>query len=620
MKKLFFLNGLAFIFLTLFSVSLSAQSGPRYALVIGNASYTNIGKLTNTVNDVRDITAALTKLGYKADLKIDLGERQFAAAIDSYVAKLKSNRNSEGFFWYAGHAVQIKDQNYLLPVDIRIESERSVERGAFSLDGLLRDFEDAHNKVNIIILDACRNNPFPSTSRSAGTRGLATVDVPGDLFIMFSTAPGDTAADGDAGKRNSPFAEAFLKHINSTEIVSLMATDVANETMALTGGKQRPFLRGSIISEKYYSLNPAPASRPAAAPAQNAPARPAATQQPAAKPATARPAPAQQPAAAVSTGTVTVTSEIAGAVLIDGADTGQRIKAQGTVAIQNVSAGQTEVAVRGDDGKLYRLSQPVTVRQGQSVSAILRRPVPAGFARINGGTFTMGSPASEVSRGSDETQRQVTVSGFYMGKYEVTQAEYEAVTGTNPSYFKGSNLPVEQVSWYDAIEYCNKRSVKEGLTPAYTRNGDSVTWNRNATGYRLPTEAEWEYACRGGTGTPFSTGNNITTSQANYNGNNPYNNNAKGAYRGKTWAAGSGTANSWGLYDMHGNVWEWCWDWYGPYDNGARTDPAGASSGAIRVNRGGGWGGYAQNLRSANRGGDTPSSRHYILGFRLVRQ
>jgi formylglycine-generating enzyme required for sulfatase activity len=249
--------------------------------------------------------------------------------------------------------------------------------------------------------------------------------------------------------------------------------------------------------------------------------------------------------------------------------------------------------------------------------------MPDNFVRINGGTFTMGSPISEVNHDSDETQRQVTVSGFYMGKYEVTQAEYEAVMGTNPSNFKGANLPVEKVSWYDAVEYCNRRSQKEGLSPAYAISGigDSrtVTWNRGSNGYRLPTEAEWEYACRGGTATPFSTGNNITTGQANYDGNNPYNNNAKGTYREKATAVGSFAANHWGLYDMHGNVWEWCWDWYGDYSSGAQSNPGGAASGSSRVVRGGSWRYGAQDLRSAFRGSGPPSLRSDRIGFRLVR-
>jgi len=246
----------------------------------------------------------------------------------------------------------------------------------------------------------------------------------------------------------------------------------------------------------------------------------------------------------------------------------------------------------------------------------------------------MGSPANEPERGKDEVQHQVTVSSFYMGKYEVTQKEYKEMMGTNPSNFKGDNLPVEQVSWYDAIEYCNKRSQREGLTPAYTikknqsdpNNKSSldevkwtVTWNKNANGYRLPTEAEWEYACRAGTTTPFSTGNNITTSQANYDGNNPYNKNAKGEYRQKTIAVGSFTPNAWGLYDMHGNVQEWCWDWYGNYSSGSQTDPMGASSGSYRMLRGGGWNYYARSLRSTNRNYTIPDSGSHNYGFRLVR-
>jgi formylglycine-generating enzyme required for sulfatase activity len=251
-------------------------------------------------------------------------------------------------------------------------------------------------------------------------------------------------------------------------------------------------------------------------------------------------------------------------------------------------------------------------------AATPQRPVPDNFVRINGGTFTMGSPANEPGRKDNEgPQHQVTVNSFYMGKYEVTQKEYQEVMGTNLSHFKGDNLPVEKVSWYDAVEYCNKRSQKEGLTPAYTINSKNVTWNRGANGYRLPTEAEWEYACRAGTTSPFSTGNNITTNQANYNGNNPYNNNAKGEYRQKTTPVGSFQANPWGLYDMHGNVYEWCWDLYRSYSSGAQTDPVGASSGSYRVQRGGDWGNSANGVRSAFRRDDFPSTRG--IGFRLAR-
>jgi formylglycine-generating enzyme required for sulfatase activity len=261
--------------------------------------------------------------------------------------------------------------------------------------------------------------------------------------------------------------------------------------------------------------------------------------------------------------------------------------------------------------------------------------MPPNFVRIEGGTFIMGSPESEAARESDETPHSVMISKpFYIGKYEVAQKEWVEIMETNPSNWKGDNLPVENVSWYDAIEYCNKRSIKEGLTPAYTidktrsdgnnTNGNDnmkwvVTWNHDANGYRLPTEAEWELACRAGTTTPFSTGSNITTSHANYNGNSPYNGNERGVYRGTTWAVDSGTPNSWALYNMSGNVYEWCWDWYETYASGNQTDPMGVSSGSYRVVRTGDWSSGGQSLRSANRGSSPPFNRGSNLGFRLVR-
>ncbi|GMO45460.1 MAG: formylglycine-generating enzyme family protein [Treponemataceae bacterium] len=232
----------------------------------------------------------------------------------------------------------------------------------------------------------------------------------------------------------------------------------------------------------------------------------------------------------------------------------------------------------------------------------------AEMVRINGGTFMMGSPADEPNRNSDETRHSVTVSSFWMGKHEVTQKEWRDVMETSPSNFSGDNLPVEQVSWYDAVEYCNARSRREGLTPAYTISGTNVTWNRSANGYRLPTEAEWEYACRAGTTTPYYTGSTVD-SAGWHDGNSG----------GRTHPAGQKAANGWGLYDMHGNVWEWCWDRYGSYPSDAQTDPTGAGSGSNRVIRGGSWGDYAQILRSAIRYSSLPENLIIYVGVRLVR-
>jgi tetratricopeptide (TPR) repeat protein len=279
------------VMFTVLAVSAWAQTGNRYALVIGNADYQRIDKLRNTVNDAQDISAALKGLGYQVDLKLNLGHLQMVDAIEAFTVKLAGNRANEGFFWYAGHAVQIRDENYLLPVDVTVDTENRVRAGSFSLNNLIDMLDGAKNKVNVLILDACRDNPLPGAGRGGGGRGLAVVrEVPSDLFIMFSTAPGDKADDGAAGKRNSPFAEAFLKYIKSPEPVYQMAIDVTQETLSLTGQRQRPFQRGSIISEKYYSLNPQ-AAKPAAQSAQ-----PVQTTQPTAQTAT-QPAQQQTPAA-----------------------------------------------------------------------------------------------------------------------------------------------------------------------------------------------------------------------------------------------------------------------------------------------------------------------------------
>jgi len=224
---------------------------------------------------------------------------------------------------------------------------------------------------------------------------------------------------------------------------------------------------------------------------------------------------------------------------------------------------------------------------------------------IPAGKFTMGSPDNEKDRASDEgPQREVTISKpFYMGIYEVTQEQYEQVVGKNPSHFKGAQNPVERVSWEDAVAFCQALSRKRGKTVS------------------LPTEAQWEYACRAGATTPFHTGQTISTDEANYDGNYVYGNGQKGKYRQTTIAVGSFKPNDFGLYDMHGNVWEWCSDWYAhSYANAKNVDPAGPGSGTItaRVVRGGSWGSIPILCRSAGRCGGPPDARMGDFGFRVV--
>jgi formylglycine-generating enzyme required for sulfatase activity len=234
------------------------------------------------------------------------------------------------------------------------------------------------------------------------------------------------------------------------------------------------------------------------------------------------------------------------------------------------------------------------------------KAIEAGGAKIEmvlipPGRFWMGSPEDEEGHWNNEGPRhRVLISKpFYMGKYQVTQRQWQAVMGDNPAYFKESGLdaPMEQVSWQDFQEFCAK------------------------TGTALPTEAQWEYACRAGTTSPFNLGPTITPERVNYDGNYPYGGASKGIWRKKTVEVGSlDNANGFGLYDMLGNVYEWCGDWYGEYYYGSspEVDPAGPSTGSYRVERGGGWVSFARCCRSAFRGGYRADWRDSFLGGRVV--
>ena len=224
------------------------------------------------------------------------------------------------------------------------------------------------------------------------------------------------------------------------------------------------------------------------------------------------------------------------------------------------------------------------------------------MVKIKAGAFMMGSPKGEFGRDYNEKQHWVTLTqDYWLGKYEVTQAQWKAVMGDNPSRFEGDNLPVERVSWDDAKTFCNKLNARyAGKLPA---------------GYKfdLPTEAQWEYACRAGTTTALNNGTNLKSEYGCSNLNEVawYYKNSE-----KTHPVGQKQPNAWGLYDMHGNVYEWCRDWRGDYVGDAR-DPVGPTSGSYRVFRGGSWNGNARLCRSASRRNNGPGYRNF-LGFRLA--
>jgi formylglycine-generating enzyme required for sulfatase activity len=228
------------------------------------------------------------------------------------------------------------------------------------------------------------------------------------------------------------------------------------------------------------------------------------------------------------------------------------------------------------------------------------------------GTFLMGSPEGEPGRSADENQVQVTLTrGFWMGETEVTQELYKSVMGTNPAYFKGARHPVEQVSWKDAVAFCEKLTERERSAGRLSGIGE----------YRLPTEAEWEYACRAGTTTATAFGDSLSSVQANFNGRYPYNGGARGPFLEKTCEVGQYPANAWGLRDMHGNVWEWCADWYvDKLKGGANPIVAVSADKKYRVLRGGCWVGSGRSCRSSNRNRDAPGSRNDLVnGFRCLR-
>ncbi len=526
----------------------------RVALVIGNANY-KFGPLKNPVNDAREMAKALRSVGFDVIKKENASWEAMDQAITAFKKKL--GKGVVGLFYFSGHGIQIDDKNYLIPVDLPELAQRHVKFRSIFAGDVLSAMQSTNNSMNIVILDACRNNPFKSLNKGM-KKGLARAEnIPTGTLIAYATSPGDTAADGDG--KNSPYTAGLLAHIYEPNLaIELMFKRVRNTVVQKTGNSQTPWESSSLKGDDFYFVSSASDTPPVVVPP---------------KPTT-----------------------------------------------------------------------PPVVVVPLKPSTVFRDPLHVGgfgpeMVIIPAGSFRMG----DIQGGGDFDEKpvhRVSVSAFSMGKYEVTVGDFRQfvkVTGyktdaekygscwvyrgnrsgknwRNPSFSQSDNQPVVCVSLNDATAY--------------------IKWLSQQTdkNYRLPTEAEWEYAARAGTSTKRYWGNqadkacayaNVAdkTAQKTFSGWAIHN-----CTDGYTYTApvGQFKPNAFGLFDMLGNVWEWVHDIYDSsyYRSSPRSNPRGPSgkTGQDRVGRGGAWGYIARNARAANRAHYKPDGRVSLLGFRLVRQ
>ncbi|MDA7949217.1 MAG: SUMF1/EgtB/PvdO family nonheme iron enzyme [Hyphomicrobiaceae bacterium] len=573
----------AFLFVLCLAVSggqTYAFAEKRVAFVIGNGAYRHASVLPNPKNDANDVSSALKRMGFEVVLGIDMDQHQMR---ESAIQFARAARDADvAMIYYSGHAIQFNGINYLIPVDSRLRDEADIRR-MIRVDEMVADLQQAKN-LRIMVLDACRDNPLAESlkrsigrTRAAAVRdGLAKINSPEGMIVAFSTQAGQVAEDGFG--RNSPYTTAFLKHIEAKAEIGTVFRRMSADVYAATKQKQLPELSLSLIGEFYLR------GMPEAGVVQ-------------------APLPPPDPAAVAWE---TVKESIDPQLVQD------YLKQfpQGIFAAlaRSKLRSLTEQKVAGVFPVPPKLSVD-KVKPGEEMQDCDQCPK---LVVVPAGTFTMGSAAGE--RGHDKSEgpkRQVAIARpFAVSKFEITFDEWEACAlegGCNAHKPKDSGWgqgrrPVIHVSWDDAKAY--------------------IEWLRQKTGkpYRLLSEAEWEYAARGGTTGAFATGAAITTLQANYDASTVTGQRSDAAYRGKSIEVGTFTANPYGLHDMHGNVMEWVEDCWNPDHNGAPGDgsPRGGDC-KRRVLKGGAWYYEADYLRSAARQSYPAKTRLNVVGFRVAR-
>jgi formylglycine-generating enzyme required for sulfatase activity len=542
----------------------------RFALVIGNSAYKQTGwALENPARDAALVSESLSQVGFKVDTVINATESEMEDAFAAHGARLKAaGPNSIGLIYYAGHGVQSQGLNYLVPVDSTAKSEQDIWRQAPRLGDALRYVEDAGNNVNFVILDACRNNPLPSATRSTGG-GLAEVKPAAGLLISYSTAPGYVAYDGAGG--NSAFAVALADTLKTRNLIAEQVFKrVADRVRQSTNGLQNPFYNSGLTGADFCFAGcsggpaPAPTTMSASGRLPNA------------------------SSAARSTGDAT--------------------------PAPSLTEGFTQVS------DLLRDASFAAAAIGSGISERSFKDCIAcpEMVAIPAGTFTMGSPDDEAERKEGEgPQWTVTISTFAASVTEITWADIEACRAgggcadikadaeTRSEQWLQPAYPVVNITWVEAQSY--------------------IAWlNTRVSGepYRLLTEAEWEYAARAGTKTAFNTGAALPGDAANFNASREYNGSKKGGWPRTLMPAGTYAPNAFGLKEMHGNAAEWtqdCWssNYLGRTGGGAAIEKSNCRS---RVVRGGSWDKIPSYVRSAFRDSLPDTGRSDSIGFRVARK
>lgn len=624
------------IFLLLSLSAAAPAQAARLALVIGNDSYSRVESLRNARADAKAMARALEAAGFRVSLALDQDQNGMKAVLRRFKASIAGG--DEAVFFYAGHGVELGGVNYLLPTDIRDDSDDQLQDDAIPLQRVLNDLAQQKPKFSLAIIDACRDDPFKGSGRNVGSRGLAPVSAVTGQMVIYSAGAGQKALDrlSEADKSpNGVFTRVLVKAmeregVSVQDLVGNVREEVAR-LAASVGREQVPAAYDQVIGKFYFrrgtqSVSPTPI--PGGRDVDFSDLETAQGQEFAAR----QRWDVQQKAMQASFNkarTLNATPEIAiqawerflGAYADDNPysseDERLRTDAMALLLAARERAARlsaTPVVPKASIWDEFDFSQPVPKAQSTGSQP---KPPPASASRapdstvagssfrdcdecpemvvLAGGSYLMGSPDGKGS-GDERPQHRVNVQRFALGKYEVTQGQWRAVMGSNPSYYKncGDDCPVENVSWEDAQSYVKKLNQKVG-----------------GMQYRMPSESEWEYGCRGGAGQEEYCGGDDLEAVAWYVKNSGDTTHRVGTKRG----------NGYGLHDMSGNVWEWTQDCYAESYAGAPTDGSAVmgSNCARRVARGGSWGNILPRVRSASRNGYAPSWRFDFLGFRVAR-